>query len=890
MPRLTCPPREQQISVFEHNDPSTSHRSTSQHQEPVDASDSEGSDRDSPNLDNSLRFEDDNGNDDEGSGSEGSEHSESEEDLTDGDEPSFDSLARNEGSDNDEDETPEDADRSLEASDAEHSFEGHADSVEPMLYTNGHDQLQPTPTQSHQRTSNYSHKSPRYYAQHSLPRQLSRNTDSNGSKHSPRRSVSHGYDRSFSSTTAIHLDEQVDPQIDDDDEKDDGCGIQSHVSEGFHQPLGERDVNRTTGPMPQNPYEKKGVVNNTRESTSGIGARTDSLEPEARKLSDAVSTLPDEFDYYKSSLPGRSPLSFSRAQEHNNNNHTNDSRHGSSVTRHSHKNSHSSRFGGEMLMPAPTPPNQNSFLYQDISRTTSGRPVFRNPSSVRAMQLSSPPPFSPSPLSNRNMTHHTLSRNGSATPSHSTPRRQHPYPKKEYPLVLLHCTVSPLAFPFSYPQHAIDKACPDRTRAATALFNEKLTDTVLERGILIPHPGEDYELLEERVLECLELCKPRVGACGHFRSASNPKDGKAQEAEHNDEEADKLKENEKPRCGDCDRHINPSMLREQQQALLRLWDIRVYAANGLMRSGAWSAAWKEMEKVDVEVGVWLPSDLRAKVEEYAAQTAIDKGGASEFNDPLAGRPTESINDIRLRGNANVGKRVPSAGNGEPASTATATGSRREKEKRKHHGDAVKNGTDVTGGQQTQRRSREDGVSDHQQPLSTLLKQYLMSFVPYPVPGIYRPRQFVLPVLVLLVAAFWTSFMSNTSAVRVASENQLPPLRPIMDTKADAAVSPGAQGVIVTHTVTATATAPTSVASPPSLEDKDTSPFSTFSAAECACDGGRDDGLEAALAKIRLSACEVPMEKMEGADEEAKPSVMTAVPKAVADKVLMSGAL
>ena len=32
------------------------------------------------------------------------------------------------------------------------------------------------------------------------------------------------------------------------------------------------------------------------------------------------------------------------------------------------------------------------------------------------------------------------------------------------------------------------------------------------------------------------------------------------------------------------------------------WELRVYAANGLMTSGAWRRVWGEMERIDVEVG------------------------------------------------------------------------------------------------------------------------------------------------------------------------------------------------------------------------------------------------------------------------------------------------
>ena len=36
----------------------------------------------------------------------------------------------------------------------------------------------------------------------------------------------------------------------------------------------------------------------------------------------------------------------------------------------------------------------------------------------------------------------------------------------------------------------------------------------------------------------------------------------------------------------------------------------MYAANGLIRASAWSAAWSEMERVDVEILPWINNDLR----------------------------------------------------------------------------------------------------------------------------------------------------------------------------------------------------------------------------------------------------------------------------------------
>ena len=47
----------------------------------------------------------------------------------------------------------------------------------------------------------------------------------------------------------------------------------------------------------------------------------------------------------------------------------------------------------------------------------------------------------------------------------------------------------------------------------------------------------------------------------------------------------------------------------------RRFDIKIYAANGLMRAGAWGAAWREMERVDVEIDVWMPKTVRRELDQ-----------------------------------------------------------------------------------------------------------------------------------------------------------------------------------------------------------------------------------------------------------------------------------
>ncbi|KAG9663229.1 hypothetical protein KCU95_g19041, partial [Aureobasidium melanogenum] len=45
------------------------------------------------------------------------------------------------------------------------------------------------------------------------------------------------------------------------------------------------------------------------------------------------------------------------------------------------------------------------------------------------------------------------------------------------------------------------------------------------------------------------------------------------------------------------------------------WSVRVYAANGLMRAGAWAACWSEMERVDCEVRPCLSEHISRRLDE-----------------------------------------------------------------------------------------------------------------------------------------------------------------------------------------------------------------------------------------------------------------------------------
>ncbi|EEP82198.1 conserved hypothetical protein [Uncinocarpus reesii 1704] len=264
---------------------------------------------------------------------------------------------------------------------------------------------------------------------------------------------------------------------------------------------------------------------------------------------------------------------------------------------------------------------------------------FRHPSSVRAMQMgdedSELDALSPSgrTLKARKqraalraqspcMSEMSMSmRSGVASPSSSTKKYyRSPHTrssqmiveeeaKKEYPLVLLHCNLLPpsLSLPprLGTPSaELLREVLPDvYWRRWKVLEDSVVGSGVLrDRGVLISHPQEAYDVLEERLLESLELIRPRL-AYGHFLGAEEGKSG-------NEDESERVVDaGEGAKCHDCGQKV----LKDPDGGE-RKWEVRIYAANGLMRAGAWAAAWKDMEKVDVEVGLWLPMDVKRELE------------------------------------------------------------------------------------------------------------------------------------------------------------------------------------------------------------------------------------------------------------------------------------
>ncbi|PGH28245.1 hypothetical protein AJ80_00136 [Polytolypa hystricis UAMH7299] len=301
----------------------------------------------------------------------------------------------------------------------------------------------------------------------------------------------------------------------------------------------------------------------------------------------------------------------------------------SSQFHHGHFAHYAARYDGEMSAHG-SGGKRKTGTYKAVPHVRDRDSPFRHPSSVRAMQMGDESyddeePFTPksrrharySGVSMRSLMSSPglVSKQSDRSPHESN--KSPPVQEKEYPLVLLHCTVLPPSL--SLPQGSVaptpellKEVLPEKYWKRWKLLEDKIVGSGLlrDRGLLISHPQEMYDVLEERLMESLELVRPRLSH-GHFLGGDGDDDSRQSSEDEGSEHDEEHESNNKHghKCPDCGGKVVQGLHSEE-----RKWDVRVYAANGLMKAGAWAAAWREMEKVDVEVGVWLPADIRRELE------------------------------------------------------------------------------------------------------------------------------------------------------------------------------------------------------------------------------------------------------------------------------------
>lgn len=310
----------------------------------------------------------------------------------------------------------------------------------------------------------------------------------------------------------------------------------------------------------------------------------------------------------------------------------------------------------------------------------------------------------------------------------------------------------------------MERVLPPSILANWKLLREKATATVLDRGILIPHPREDYDLLEERLLESLELRMPRILACGHFHLEEDEEAELLAAGEEIDDDGDDV-----DICTDCGRRVRDG--RHGSGTGSRRWNIKLYAANGLMRAAAWGAAWREMERVDVEICPWISEEMKRELEiakeaeeqdealRRASEEETTQHLDSEEDIPIDDRPTTSgLDDARMREIYGDSADAYMEGMYPPPSPSPSS-------------------------KRSPRPQSAQQRPPSELPLSTLLTNYVTLLA-------HDPRNVaiaLLSLLVLLLAIASRSRSSSSIASAVTSPNEyIPPAPPISNYVADSA--------------------------------------------------------------------------------------------------------
>lgn len=284
---------------------------------------------------------------------------------------------------------------------------------------------------------------------------------------------------------------------------------------------------------------------------------------------------------------------------------------------------------------------------------------------------------------------------------------------RQDPLVLLHIVLLPVHTQWS--EDSMLKTLPQRTLDQMRMLKSKLTGTLLERGILVPHPREDYGLLEERLLEALELQQPRITPCGHFVP---PVSGGAVSSGSDDDSAPDSDSGVGSSLDDWPKTVCDTCL-EPIESRLGNWDIKAFASNGLLRAPAWAAAWTEMERVDVEILPFIEDKARRQLDATVTIEDGDRQQNVRGERVIMAQPDEDQIETRIR-------QVQEVRSGSTDSKETESESCTPATKRAvGRANAVRSSTDM---QQSLVAAREEALPTFYQPsqipISVLLKNYI----------------------------------------------------------------------------------------------------------------------------------------------------------------------
>lgn len=265
-------------------------------------------------------------------------------------------------------------------------------------------------------------------------------------------------------------------------------------------------------------------------------------------------------------------------------------------------------------------------------RTPLSRPNLQQIESLQKLQILSAPQLGLR-TPRRPIIRHARSKNGTpkairSMQARGSPKRrrriseQTEAPEEEeqhYPLVLLHVTLLPVDITWS--ERSMQEVLPSNVVENLKLLKSKVSETLLSRGILIRHPQEEYELLEERILEALELKDERLTKCGHFRNRVSVGSSSDGAADSDSGMGSSVESCDGELCTTCRHRVKTSRTAVGDRE--KKWRVKVFAANGLLRASAWAAAWNDMESVDVEILPWIDRDLRRQLDERAAQEDLE---------------------------------------------------------------------------------------------------------------------------------------------------------------------------------------------------------------------------------------------------------------------------